>query len=157
MDQDDIKTYQLGVTQSSAYRSLNKLFSTLLKPHGLTSMQWFVLGTIYDGETDGIQLSQLSAKLQTGLPFITNTINLLESKGMVERRNSPTDSRSKQVTITETFRPTCQSIESDLRQQLQRSLYAAITPEDFQVYMKALARISELGVKHSDNRGKTAA
>src|SRR4051794_25739450 len=122
MDISSITTYQTGVAQSSAYRNLNKLFSAMLKTHDLTSMQWFTLGTIYDAGKDGIQLTQLSAKLQTGLPFITNTINLLESKGMVQRKSSTTDSRSKTVYITESFLPTCRKIEEDLSSRINSVL-----------------------------------
>ncbi len=71
MDISTITTYQSGVAQSSAYRNLNKLFSALLKEHDLTCMQWFVIGTIHDAGDAGIQLTLLAAKLQTGLPFIT--------------------------------------------------------------------------------------
>jgi len=147
MDLSKITTYQAGVAQSSTYRNLNKLFSAMLKTHDLTSMQWFVLGTIYDSSSEGIQLTQLSTKLQTGLPFITNTINLLESKGMVERRNSLTDSRSKRVYITTEFMPMCRKIEEDLRVQLHNSVYSEIDPDDLRIYIKVLYQLSQLKVE----------
>lgn len=147
MDISSITTYQAGVAQSSAYRNLNKLFSAMLKQHDLTSMQWFVLGTIHDAGTEGIQLTQLSTKLQTGLPFITNTINLLESKGMVERKGSPTDSRSKRVFITDTFRPTCEKIETDLVEKLRGSVYGNIDSDELRIYIKVLSQISQLKVE----------
>jgi len=144
MDIRDIATYQAGVAQSAAYRNLNKLFSEMLKDHDLTSMQWFVLGTIFDAGPEGIQLTQLSSKLQTGLPFITNTINLLESKGMVERHSSQTDSRSKSVTITPPYLAICQKIEEDLRQKMRTSIYRDIKPEDLQIYIKVLYQLSKI-------------
>lgn len=144
MDISTIATYQAGVAQSSAYRNLNKLFSAMLKEYDLTSMQWFVLGTIFDSGEEGIQLTQLSTKLQTGLPFITNTINLLESKGMVERRNSTTDSRSKRVYITGTFLPVCRQIEADLRSKMRGTVYSEISPHDLEVYIAVLYKISQL-------------
>jgi DNA-binding MarR family transcriptional regulator len=146
MDISNITTYQSGVAQSSAYRNLNKLFSAMLKVHGLTCMQWFVMGTIYDSGTNGIQLSQLATKLQTGLPFITNTINLLESKQMVGRKGSLTDSRSKSVSITESFKPECEQIEHDLRGAMRKSIYASIAPEELRIYIKVLYQLSNLEV-----------
>lgn len=142
MDLSHITTYQSGVAQSSAYRNLNKLFSVLLKTYGLTSMQWFVLGTIYDSGKDGIQLTQLADKLQTGLPFITNTINLLESKAMVERKNSLTDSRSKSVSIRPDYIAECEQIEQGLREQMRQSIYADITPKELGTYIKVLYKLS---------------
>lgn len=144
VDISNITTYQAGVAQSSAYRNLNKLFSAMLKTYDLTSMQWFVLGTIFDSGENGIQLTQLSTKLQTGLPFITNTINLLQSKGMVERRNSLTDSRSKSVFIAESFIPTCRQIEADLRGKMRTSVYGRISQEDLTVYLRVLYQLSQL-------------
>jgi len=144
MDISKITTYQSGVAQSSAYRNLNKLFSELLRDHGLTSMQWFVIGTIYDAGPEGIQLSHLSEKLQTGLPFITNTINLLESKGIVERKGSPTDSRAKRVSIMPDFIEECEQIEIDLRGKMRKSIYATISPADLRIYIKVLYQLSGL-------------
>lgn len=144
MDISSITTYQAGVAQSSAYRNLNKLFSAMLKDHDLTSMQWFVIGTIYDSGPNGIQLTKLAAKLQTGLPFITNTINLLESKNMVERKDSPTDSRSKSVSIHPDFTSECEQIEADLREKMRKSVYATISPKDLRIYVKVLYQLSTL-------------
>ncbi len=137
-------TYQSGVAQSSAYRNLNKLFSRLLKDHSLTCMQWFVMGTIYDAGTEGIQQTRLSVTLQTGLPFITNTVNLLESKGMVERRGSLTDSRSKSVSVTPGFRAEFEHIEDTLAEKMSTSVYADISPKDLQIYVKVLSQLNNI-------------
>ncbi len=144
MNINNITTYQAGVAQSSAYRNLNKLFSAMLKDHGLTSMQWFMLGTIYDSGKTGIQLTKLAAKLQTGLPFITNTINLLESKNIVQRKDNPTDSRSKSVSISPHFMKECEQIELDLRDKMRKSVYSSISPEDLRTYIKVLYQLSSV-------------
>lgn len=144
MDISNITTYQSGVAQSTAYRNLNKLFSGLLKSHGLTCMQWFVIGTIYDASPEGIKLTHLSEKLQTGLPFITNTINLLESKGIVERKDSLTDNRSKIVSIKPDYINTSQQIEKDLRAQLRSSIYNTISRDDLRIYVKVLYQLGQV-------------
>jgi DNA-binding MarR family transcriptional regulator len=123
---------------------MNKVFASLLKDYGLTCMQWFVLGTIFDSGDEGIQLTKLAAKLQTGLPFITNTINLLESKGMVERRGSLTDSRSKCVFIKEEFKVECERIEENLRDKLRKTFYANITPKDLKAYIRVLYKLGQI-------------
>src|SRR5690349_9130419 len=85
IDLSSITTYESGVIQSTAYRVLSKCVTDILKKHGLTMMQWFVLGTIYGAGTGGIRITDLSKKVDTGLPFLTNLINLLETKGLVHR------------------------------------------------------------------------
>ncbi len=144
MDLSKITTYQAGVALSSAYRNMNKLFSEMLSENNLTSMQWFVIGTIKDSGPDGIQLTKLACKLQTGLPFITNTVNMLVSKKMVERRDSKTDNRSKCVYITAHFLAECEQIEISLRTQLVKSVYAKIKPNDLKIWMKVLTQIAEI-------------
>ena len=140
----DITTYESGVVQSTAYRVLSKRVTDLLKKHDITMMQWFVVGTIYGSGTGGIRLTDLARKIDTGLPFLTNMINLLETKGMVYRINNQEDSRSKLVVVTPTFSRKCKTIEADLRDGLRQELYAHISPEDLRVYVKVLYQLAEL-------------
>lgn len=144
MDISKITTYQSGVVQSAAYRNLNRHFSELLKEYDLTCMQWFVIGTILDAGPDGIRLTDLARKLQTGLPFITNIINLLESKNMVERKENETDSRVRCVSIMPEFVAECYEIEKRLRVKLRKSIYQNITPAELKTYIKVLYQLSRL-------------
>ncbi|HSH55298.1 MAG TPA: MarR family transcriptional regulator [Candidatus Limnocylindrales bacterium] len=144
MDISKITTYQSGVVQASAFRNLNKHFSTLLKEHDLTCMQWFVVGTILDAGEAGIKLTDLAHSLQTGLPFITNITNLLESKGMVVRRDDEKDSRSKFVSIVPAFVPECADIERRLREKMRKSIYQNITADELRTYIKVLYQLSKL-------------
>lgn len=144
MDIRSVSTYQAGVAQAAAMRATNRLFAKLLREHDLTSMQWFIIGTIYDAGEDGITLTHLSERLQTGLPFITNTINLLETKGIVIRRGSPTDSRSKCVSIASHFREQCMRIEQTLRQKLREAVDPKISRKDLETYLKVLKQLSTL-------------
>jgi DNA-binding MarR family transcriptional regulator len=139
-----ITTYESGVVQSTAYRVLGKRVTELLKKHDISMMQWFVLGTIYSAGTGGLRLTDLAAKVDTGLPFLTNLINLLESKGMVVRVNNLDDSRSKFVVVTPSFSRKCPVIEMDLRKGLRDSLYKNINPEDLLVYIKVLYQLAAL-------------
>ena len=140
-----ITTYESGVVQSAAYRVLNKHVTEILKKHEVTMMQWFVLGTIYSAGTGGIRLTDLAKKVDTGLPFLTNLVNLLEQKGMVYRVSNTEDSRSKFVVVTADFSRKCRIIENDLRHGLRDQLYQHIKPEDLRVYIKVLYQIAQLG------------
>lgn len=144
MDISKITTYQSGVVQSAAYRNLHKHFTAMLKPHQLTCTQWFVVGTILDAGPDGMRLTDLANKLQTGLPFITNIINVLESKNMVERKEDDTDSRVKCVSIVPGFEKECHQIEKQLRDKLRTTIYADITPEELRTYIAVLYKLSNL-------------
>src|SRR5687768_5965778 len=122
----DLTTYQSGVVQSAAHRNLRKFTDDCLKDHGLTTMQWFIVGTVYDAGDKGVRITELSRTIDTTLGFLTNSINLLESRGILERLDHASDSRSKMVVVSRSFRPKCQQIESDLRTKMRRSIYSKI-------------------------------
>lgn len=142
-DISQITTYQSGIAQSSAHRVINRLVSDYLLEHGLTAMQWFTLGCIYDAGDKGIRVSDLMRKLQTTLPFVTNTVTLLESKDMVRKIAHAGDSRIKLVSINPKYRRTIERIENGLRDHLRDELYAksGISRDELQDYITVLYKI----------------
>lgn len=139
-----ITTYQSGVVQSAAHRQLKKLTDSCLQKHGLTTMQWFIVGTVLDSGKSGIRITDLAKKLDTTLSFLTHVVNLLESKKILTRVAHQDDSRSKMVAVSKKFRPKCSAIEKDLRNELRKKLYAKISPEELRVYIKVLYQFADL-------------
>jgi DNA-binding MarR family transcriptional regulator len=147
IDISQIATYQSGIAQASAHRAINRLVSDYLLMHGLTAMQWFALGTIYDAGDQGIRLSDLTRKLSTTLPYITNMVALLESKGMVRKVAHAGDSRIKLVSVTPNYKKTVDSIERGLRDHMRVNLYQndGISREELQSYISVLYKIVQRG------------
>lgn len=141
-DLTGLPTYQAGVAQSSAYRVLMKFTDDAVKEYGITSMQWFMIGIIYDSANVGVTVTQLSKLLDTNVPYVTNTLNLLASKDIIVRTSGEDDSRRKTVTIHPEFIDNVQLIEKDLRQKMQQVLYADITSRELLTYIKVLYKIS---------------
>jgi DNA-binding MarR family transcriptional regulator len=142
-DLSKITTYQAGVMQASMHRKLQKYCDRVLKPHGLTKMQWLIIGTVLDAGKEGVRLTELSEKLNTTMSYITNAVNLLESRKILSRQDSSIDSRSKLISIDKTFAPKCAEIERRLRDALRSSIYAHVDPDEFRTYMKVLYQLSE--------------
>ncbi len=140
----DITTYQAGVVQSTAFRVINKITTDLLKEHNLSTMQWFIIGTIYDAGGNGISITDLAKKLDTGVSFLTNSINVLELKGMVVRKEHLKDSRVRLVQLKPAYKAECLIIEEKMRQKLRAKLYDRITPEDLRIYIKVLNQLATL-------------
>ncbi len=142
-DISQITTYQSGIAQSTAHRVINRIVSDYLLEYGLTAMHWFTVGIIYDAGEKGIRISDLTKKLQTTTPFVTNTITLLESKGFVQKVAHAGDSRIKLVSITPDFIPTVEEIEKGLREHMRKALYAesSVTREELQAYIHVLYKI----------------
>jgi DNA-binding MarR family transcriptional regulator len=138
----NIPTYKAGVAQSTAYRLLKKFTEDCVKPHGLTMMQWFIIGTIHDAGSHGIGVTELSKLVDTNVPYITNTLNLLEQKQIIIREVRGNDSRSKVVKIAPRFARKVDIIEADLRQKMRATIYADITPAELRTYVTVLYKLS---------------
>lgn len=144
LDLANITTYQAGVIQSTAFRVINKVTATMLKEYNLSTMQWFIVGTVYDAGDDGISITDLSRKLDTGISFLTNSINVLELKNMVIRREHSKDNRIRLVHINPSFRPKCTKIEKRLREKMRTTLYDRITRDELNTYIKVLNQLASL-------------
>jgi len=138
-----IPTYAAGVVQSTAYRLLKKFTEDCIQPHGITMMQWFIIGTIYDADDEGIGVTQLSRAVDTNVPYITNTLNLLEQMGIVERETREGDNRSKVVHIIPAYLPTVQRIEQDLRRRMRETIYSNVTPHELRTYLTVLYKLTQ--------------
>ena len=139
-----ITTYQAGVLQATTHRNLQKHSDNILKKFGITKMQWLIIGTVHDAGSEGIRLTELTEKLDTTMSYLTNTVNLLESKGILDRVSDTTDSRAKFIRINQKFSPKCTEIEKDLRDELRKSIYSHVKPEDFAIYLKVLHQLSKV-------------
>lgn len=140
---DVITTYQAGVMQSAVHRSLQKHSDRILKPYGITRMQWLIVGTVLDSGKDGTRITELAEKLNTTLPYLTTTINLLQSKKILMRVHNSKDNRSKLIIIHPTFVRECEKIERTMRESLRKTLYREINPSDFTIYMKVIRQIAQ--------------
>lgn len=141
----ELKTYQVGVLQSAAARALKKHKDECLQPHGLSGMQWVIIGTVLDAGPKGTRITDLAKNLDVTMAFLTTTVNLLESRNILERIENRNDSRSRMVRVTKSFKPKCKKIEEDLRVKLRSSIYNKVSPEELRTYIKVLYKFSELG------------
>lgn len=137
-----ISTYEASVYQSQAYRELKQLKAKLLKKHGLTMMQWVILGLVYDAGKNGIRISALAERLATTLAFVTNTVNSLEAMKLVIRKTETVDTRAKSVILKSGKEDLVRRIEHDLRQELKKSIYSKVSPEELQQYMNVLVKFA---------------
>ena len=142
-DISQITTYQSGIAQAAAHRVINRVVSDYLLQYGLTALHWFAVGIIHDAGSSGIRISDITKKLQTTTPFVTNTISLLESRGFVRKVAHTGDSRIKLVSIVPEYQSTIAEIEAGLREHMRTSLYgeSGITRNELQDYIHVLYKI----------------
>lgn len=137
-----MSTYNAGVLQASVNRSIQKHCDAILKPYGISKAQWLLIGTVYDHADKGMRISDLAVRLGTTLAYLTNTINLLESKKILKRTGKEGDNRAKLVTVHPKFASKCDEIEEVLRKGLRKKVYSQVSQEDFETYMKVLNQLS---------------
>jgi len=140
----DITTYQAGIVQASVHRALQKLCDAALKPYGISKMQWMIIGNVLDSGTKGARITDLAKLLGTTLPYLTTTINLLESKGILVRVDNQKDNRSKLVSVSTKFAKKTDEIEQALRQALRDTIYSKVEPKEFRIYMKVLYQMYDI-------------
>jgi DNA-binding MarR family transcriptional regulator len=140
----DVTTYQSGVAQASAFRVVKHHTAHFLKDYNLSCMQWFTIGTILDAGTEGIRLSDLASTLDTTLAYMTTTVNLLESREIINKKAHQYDARTKLVSVNPKYKKTCAKIEEGLRARLREVLYENISHEELTTYVKVLYKLSKL-------------
>lgn len=142
-DISQITTYESGVVQSAAHRLMTRVKTTFLSQYNLTPMQWFVIGFTYDAGESGIRLNDLMKKLDTTMPFITNIVNMLESKDIIRKVSDLKDSRIKIARLNPSYHGTVEEIEEGLREALRNELYSkdSITHEELNSYVIVLYKM----------------
>lgn len=140
----DVTTYQSGVIQSAAIRKLNRFIASFLETYDITTMEWFIIGTVYDAGNEGMSLTDLKNKLGTTMPFITNSVKTLLAKKVLVKSLDSDDARIKIVAISPGYRATCGEIEAYLRAKMRELFYRNITPEELKIYVNVLYKMSDL-------------
>lgn len=140
----NVSTYHAGVTQAAFNRKFQRICDEILLPFGITKTQWLIIGTVLDHSPKGIRLNELAAIIDTTKSYLTTTINLLESRGMLERQSDPDDIRSKYIRVAGSYKPTCKKIEETLRKGLREKIYAKVDPEEFVIYLKIMDELASI-------------
>ena len=86
--------FWLGSLGSAMKNSLNRR----LVPFGITTAQWAIMETCYNGEANSI--STLCRVIPVDAAAISRQVDRLVAKGFVQRRRSTRDRRNVRITLT---------------------------------------------------------
>jgi DNA-binding MarR family transcriptional regulator len=81
-----------------AYLAMRKALDEALQPYGLTAAQFDVLQYLW--MQDGMEHRELQERLGVSSPTLTNVIDSMVDRDLVERRISPQDARVKLIYLT---------------------------------------------------------
>jgi len=132
-------------------RQANNIRTRTLKPYGLSSVEWFVLGLIQSRSAEGgIRVTDIANILDVQTTYITATLNALRAKGYVDSLRDQSDARVRLLIITKTGSAAVATIEEQLRKAIEQSLKGRVTAEQFESYVHVLEELSR------DDHNKTA-
>jgi len=133
-----------------AFRELIRTFGLLervMQPYfsrfGITGSQWGVLRTLHRSElegTSGLRMTDLSDKLLIRPPSVTGVVDRLERSGLVERKASPDDQRSRLVGLTDAGRQLVERVLTVHEAQVEYVLAGLTLPEQMAL-QRHLARL----------------
>ncbi|MBP6041746.1 MarR family transcriptional regulator [Candidatus Saccharibacteria bacterium] len=143
MPLSEFTTYQAGVLQARAYRNLREFMASELKQYGYTMMEWSLVGLVYDYTAEGgARVSQLAKLLDVETSLVTNMLNVLEGKGLIERIVDEKDKRARRVISTHKSEADVKKIEKVLRKDM-KTWMGVVSPRQLLGYVKTLQKLAQ--------------
>jgi DNA-binding MarR family transcriptional regulator len=146
---------QARPTPSAAERSFRQLIRSYglvertMQPYfarfGISGAQWGVLRNLHRAEQDGqpgLRLTDLSQRMLIRPPSVTGIADRLEKVGLIVRRASETDGRSKHVALTEKGRHLVERVLDVHHAQLARVM-GGLSVEEQEQLDALLMRVNE--------------
>ena len=138
------KSYELGIAEMLMARQATNYRNRVLKPYGLSSVEWFVLGLIQSKSAEGgIRVTDLAAILDVQTTYITATLNTLRAKGYVDALRNQSDARVRLLVITQTGSKVVATIEKQLHNEFEAALQGKVSSEEFANYVHVLQELAQ--------------
>lgn len=110
-----------------------------LKPEGVTQGIWFVLAYLKGGG-DGMAQKDLAKFIGIEGPTLVGHIDRLQKQGLVERRESENDRRSRTIHLTKSADPLCSKI-FEIATEMRAELLDGISQDELAVCTSVFERI----------------
>jgi MarR family transcriptional regulator len=130
---------QLCFTVYETASEFTKLYTSVLKPFGLTYPQYLVLLALW--ERDGITMKELGQQLSLGTGTLTPMISRMQENGWLRKERSTEDERKVYVTLEKK----AYNEQSNITQRVA---------EEIQLCAISLTEYSELMARLNDLHGK---
>jgi DNA-binding MarR family transcriptional regulator len=137
------KAYELGIAHMLLARKASAFRNRFLKPYGLSSAEWFILGLIQSkSAAGGIRVTDLANALDVQTTYITASVNVLRSGGYVDTLKDLDDARARLLVITKKGNEAFSAIEKSLTSEIDKALKGKVTREEFANYVHVIQAIS---------------
>ena len=97
LDDEEQQTWRAFI---KAITVVDRLLDRDLKPHGISPEDYGILAMLSEVPDQQLRFGELAETLGVPRPFLTYRFQRLESAGLVERRECPTDARGAYLGLT---------------------------------------------------------
>ncbi len=133
-------TYDIGLIQARGYRTLKQLTAAVLKPEGLTTVEWAIIGIISHHEK-GVRSTEVAHALGVQAPLVSRLIAKAEMGGWIIVEQGE-DRRERVLSLSKKGRANISRIEKEIMKNLT-PLLKGVGPRDLAGYLKTLSLLSE--------------
>lgn len=132
--------HDIAMGLRSAYGLMHRQSNASVARFGVTIDQFVLLALL--AEEDGVTQQELVRRASSDANTIRAMLVLMEERGLVVREPHPTDARARSVILTRKGRQTLDTLWA-ASEPVRRRLLAALTPEEADLLVDLLTRISE--------------
>jgi MarR family transcriptional regulator for hemolysin len=143
---------EIGLLVARLARSWRRRADQALADHGLSQATAHPLRVLF-GRGKCVRQGVLADEIGIEGPSLVRLIDLLQSEGLVERREDPTDRRAKTLHLTPEGEAKAEEINRVLR-RVRAELLKDISPEDLAVTFDVLQRIEQRAVHLQEATGR---
>jgi DNA-binding MarR family transcriptional regulator len=139
------KSYEIGMSDMLCSRKLNSLRQQVLAAYGLTGMEWFVLGLIYDAhKAGGIRITELATQFEVKSTYITALVNELKQKNLVNAYVDKEDARARLVVVTKKGMEQIPVIDRELQSATEKLLADKVDAKDLAAFLRTIKKIASI-------------
>ena len=142
MDEDYDKNF--GFLIHDVARLLRVAYDRRMKPLGLTRSQWWVINHLFFHP--GISQTNLAKLLDIGRATLGRLLDRLEAKQWIYRQPDDKDSRIKRVYLSDTVRPTLQTMRHEAKRTVDGALSSLSEKEQSQLFSMLYRMKTELSL-----------
>ena len=124
---------------------VEKVMQPYFARFGISGAQWGIMRNLHRAEQDGLpglRLTDLSERLLIRPPSVTGVVDRLQRAGLVIRRGSTTDLRSKRVSLTDAGRRLVEQVLAVHSTQVDAVL-AGLEPHERVELQRLLSRLGQ--------------
>ena len=133
-------TNKIAILIKKLSLEIDKLSNPILEPHDITHSQFKVLKYLLMNHEEPVRQVDIEHYFSMTNPTVTGLVQMLEKKGLIERKTNPSDNRSKIICPTQKTLDMKELLYS-LGEQLEEALTGVLTSDEKQELLTLLNKL----------------